>query len=224
MVLAHSHPQTQTLRLNPYRILGMAGAIAVNTAALMLLLVPVSPPQILDTSDNRRTIFEFIDPKKEPPPKPIEEVKVEKPQPRNTAPVAQPRPQPVADVPVMVADATEYVEPVVDPVPDPGPIAPPVDTGPLESSQLQYASAPPPAYPRESLLAGDEGTVVLRVLVDIDGTPLSVEIKQSSGHRRLDDAARRQVLRKWRFRPAMRDGAAVQVYGIVPLTFSLDRQ
>ena len=74
------------------------------------------------------------------------------------------------------------------------------------------------------LLDGKEGTVVLKVLVDVDGKPLSVEIERSSGHRKLDDAARRQVLRKWMFRPAIRDGQALQVYGIVPVSFSLSLQ
>ena len=71
------------------------------------------------------------------------------------------------------------------------------------------------------MLDGIEGTVLLKVLVDVDGKPLSVEIERSSGNRRLDDAARRQVLRKWMFRPAIRDGQAIQVFGMVPVSFSL---
>ena len=103
-------------------------------------------------------------------------------------------------------------------------IDPPPPTGPLTTESLQYALAPPPSYPREALMAGAEGTVVLKVLVDVDGTPLEVEIQRSSGNRRLDDAAKRQVLRKWKFRPAIRDGRAIQVYGLVPVNFTLSRQ
>jgi protein TonB len=61
------------------------------------------------------------------------------------------------------------------------------------------------------------------VLVDVDGRPLEVTIQRSSGNRDLDAAARRQVLRKWTFRPAMKDGRAVQAIGIVPIDFNLDR-
>ncbi len=43
------------------------------------------------------------------------------------------------------------------------------------------------------------------------------------GYRELDEAARRHVLRRWRFQPAMRDGRAVQAIGLVPIEFSLDR-
>jgi protein TonB len=68
-----------------------------------------------------------------------------------------------------------------------------------------------------------EGEVLLRVRVGTDGLPLAVEIARSSGHRVLDDAARRTVLAQWRFRPAMRDGLAVQAVGLVPIVFRLSR-
>jgi protein TonB len=68
-----------------------------------------------------------------------------------------------------------------------------------------------------------EGTVILQVLVGSDGRALEVRVHQGSGHRLLDDAARRQVLRHWRFRPAMQDGRAVQAIGLVPVEFRLGR-
>jgi protein TonB len=46
-------------------------------------------------------------------------------------------------------------------------------------------------------------------------------VRQGSGHRQLDDAAREQVLAHWRFRPAMRDGRAIQAIGLVPVNFKL---
>ena len=75
---------------------------------------------------------------------------------------------------------------------------------------LEYASAPAPSYPREALRAGITGTVLLEVLVGVDGSPLKVTIHQSSGNRELDRAAQQQVQKHWRFRPASRDGAPVQ--------------
>ena len=141
---------------------------------------------------------------------------------RATAPTLSnpPKPQPMPDQEVIVPDGTDYVPPTrTDPMPDIGQTLPNPD--PLPSTRLEYASAPAPTYPREALLNGIQGTVVLKVLVDVDGKPLSVEIERSSGNRRLDDAARRQVLRKWMFRPAVRDGRAIQVYGMVPVNFSL---
>lgn len=233
MVLTQRHPHRHAsaladaiARIQPVRVLGLAGAISLNVAAMMLLLVPVSAPMQTTSEEIFEPWFQLEKTTPPPPPKPIEvPVTRPQPQPRTQVPVTQPRPQPQpqpmnqdAVVPVgtdVVPPETTSTEsfPTFNPDPDPQP-----------STRLEYAAAPAPTYPREALLDGIEGTVLLRVLVDVDGKPLSVEIERSSGNRRLDDAARRQVLRKWSFKPAIRDGRAVQVYGLVPVSFSLTRQ
>ena len=228
MVLTQRHSTAHGLhdaiaRIQPARVLGIAGAITLNATALMLLLVPVSPPAAIQEIQEKIPIY-IIDAKKPPPPTPPE-VPVQKTIP-TTTPTQPVRTQPQTQVQTqseapVVDGGTEYVPPA-DPVIDTGPIGPP-DTGPQPSTRLEYASAPAPAYPPEALARELEGTVMLKVLVDVDGSPLSVEIERSSGHRRLDDAARRQVLRKWKFKPAIRDGQAIQVYGIVPVSFTLTR-
>jgi protein TonB len=70
-------------------------------------------------------------------------------------------------------------------------------------------------------MAGIEGTVLLKVLVDETGQPVDVAIERSSGDRRLDKAAREQVLQRWRFHPAQRGGRAIAAYALVPVEFSL---
>ena len=92
---------------------------------------------------------------------------------------------------------------------------------PLQGVQLRYLRAPAPAYPRDALIAGAEGTVTLRVLVGEDGSPLEVSIERSSGNRSLDNAARSQVLRRWKFQPATDNGHPVQAYGLIPVDFKL---
>jgi periplasmic protein TonB len=233
MVLIQRHPHSQTIALQqaiagvqPTRVLGMAGAIALNVAALMLLLVPVSAPVTAINAEDPTTIY--LDDRVIPPPPPPIEVPVVKPKilsDTKPTPVTPPKSQAMPNQQeVIVADGTDYVPPAkADAMPDVEPTLP-SNPDPQPSTRLEYASAPAPAYPRQELLDGKEGTVVLRVLVDVDGKPLSVEIERSSGHRKLDEAARRQVLRKWMFRPAIRDGRAVQVYGIVPVSFSLSLQ
>ncbi len=229
MVLTQRHPSAHGLhdaiaRIQPARVLGIAGAITLNATALMLLLVPVSPPAMIAEMQEKIEI-QFIEAKQPPPPQPPV-VEVKKQPVRTTTPTPPVRTQPQTQVQTqseapVVDGGTEYVPPA-DPVIDTGPIGPP-DIGPQPSTRLEYASAPAPAYPPEALARELEGTVMLKVLVDVDGSPLSVEIERSSGHRRLDDAARRQVLRKWKFRPAIKDGQAIQVYGIVPVSFTLTR-
>jgi len=57
--------------------------------------------------------------------------------------------------------------------------------------------------------------------VGVDGMPIEVTIQSSSGNRRLADAARKQVLQRWRFKPATRGGVAVQAIGLVPINFTV---
>jgi protein TonB len=98
----------------------------------------------------------------------------------------------------------------------------PVDTSPVQmGSQLETVIATAPRYPRDEAKAGVQGRVMLRILVGIDGRPVEVTIDKSSGNRVLDRTAREHVLKTWTFKPAMRDGQAVQAYGLVPIDFTM---
>ncbi|WP_039052331.1 energy transducer TonB, partial [Comamonas thiooxydans] len=52
------------------------------------------------------------------------------------------------------------------------------------------------------------------------GQPEKIEIKQSSGFERLDDAAVNTV-RQWKFVPGKRNGVAEPMWHIVPINFVL---
>lgn len=84
-----------------------------------------------------------------------------------------------------------------------------------------YLRNPKPVYPSMSRRLGEEGKVLLRVRVSTQGLALSVDIRQSSGYLRLDEAARAAV-EKWRFVPAQRGSEAIEATVLVPLAFSLD--
>ncbi len=86
----------------------------------------------------------------------------------------------------------------------------------------QYASNPRPAYPEEARRAGEQGTVLLRVLVGTDGSPWKVEIARSCGFTILDRAAADAVRERWRFRPASAGTGAVQSWVLVPIRFRLN--
>src|SRR3546814_16490860 len=98
---------------------------------------------------------------------------------------------------VVVDQGTLQAEETVVPATDAGTgdIAPPA--GPVAGVRLQYADAPSPPYPRAALRAGLQGTVMLQVLVDVDGRPLQVDVEHSRGYRVLDNAPRRYVLQHW---------------------------
>lgn len=86
---------------------------------------------------------------------------------------------------------------------------------------VAYLNNPAPEYPRLSKRAGEEGRVLLKVLVSVEGRPESVEISKSSGFERLDNAALNAV-KQWRFEPARKGGKALSAFVIVPLTFTLN--
>jgi len=97
-------------------------------------------------------------------------------------------------------------------------------TAPVEVSQPRfdagYLKNPAPAYPPASRRLGEEGRVVLRVLVESDGLASEVAIKTSSGFPRLDQAAE-DAVRRWKFVPARQGDEAVRAAVLVPIVFNL---
>lgn len=99
--------------------------------------------------------------------------------------------------------------------------APPQPAGPKTiSSGVEYIQAPQPVYPSQSRRMGEQGKVVLRVLVNEKGHPDQVLVQHSSGSSRLDEAGRQAALRAL-FKPHVEDGRPVAVFVIVPLNFQL---
>jgi protein TonB len=82
------------------------------------------------------------------------------------------------------------------------------------------ASNQKPIYPNMSKRLGEQGTVVLRVLVKADGNAGEVEVKSSSSYPRLDQAAI-DAVKTWRFNPAKIDGKAIDEWYQVPIPFKL---
>lgn len=207
-------------RLDFGRVIALAAAIALHLLALLLLLIPMAAPpleRVVDSVDRWTIPVPPVIPPQ--PPQPIEPshpITQKQPtvQPTVVPPTALPLTPQIVDTGTM--QASEGFESVV-PSNDIGPI----DTSPMVGSQLQYVSAPPPPYPSAEQRRGIEGTVTLRILVDVDGKPLEVSVDASSGNRNLDRAASQHVLKHWRFKPAVRDGVTVQAYGLVPISFAL---
>lgn len=89
------------------------------------------------------------------------------------------------------------------------------------SIPASYAAANrPPVQPARSLRNGEEGRVMLRVLVQADGTAGEVQVRTSSGFPMLDEAARSAV-QSWRFNPATSNGKPVAEWYLVPIVFKL---
>jgi protein TonB len=211
---------------DPNRIVAISGAILFNGLILALIAMPMAP-LVMPASPDQDVIFIPMrpDPTPPPPPDPIDVEIRNTPMPPVPQPMTTPQPegppQPIVDsvgpqdyaVVEVANNTTDAGSAIVEPA-DPGP--------PLAGAHLAYESNPAPPYPPQSLRNQESGTVLLEVLVDVDGRPLEVKVSRSSGHRALDAAARQQVLAKWRFKPAMQQGRAVQAIGLVPVDFSLN--
>ena len=201
----------------------ISAAIAgVNVAIFAVLMRPMDytpAPERVDTSIK----VSFVDPKPKDPPVVVHVntmPPVPKPHPLSP-PIPQPRTPPVVNRDTTPMSTQADPKPFVDP--NPQPPQPPLPTQPVEETQPDGdRGTSASTYPRDALRDGTTGTVELELLVGVDGSVLEVRVVHSSGNRQLDNAARDQVLRNWRFQPALTNGIAVQSLGRVPIVFDLD--
>ena len=174
---------------------------------------PPPPPKVVDTPP--------------PPPPPRETVRPTEAPPPPTAitlPTAPPEPPPPAPEPAPVVVAPP---PPVPPPPAPPTTAPPAPPAPqpavrsLGDAGIEYTRAPLPVYPPYSLRLRETGDLLLRVLVNEQGKVERAEVQKTSGHPRLDNAAREAAM-KAAFKPYLEGGRAVPVWVVVPFSFKVD--
>lgn len=216
------------------KLVGLSLVIALHGAllyaAMSYKLIP--PPQEAVTLFVH--LINPVPPKKEelPPPKPPKPLPPKQVTLVKEKPILRPEPVPVlvAETPVM--QVADYVapeppaEPVVEALPTPAPAstAPAKPTEPVTlSSELSLACPQRtlPNYPATSRRMGEHGRLVLRVELDEEGNITTVKIKESSGHKRLDEAGL-AAIRTWQCDAAMRDGKAVRAVAMQPFDFILN--
>jgi TonB family protein len=76
-----------------------------------------------------------------------------------------------------------------------------------------------PEYSEQARKAKYQGTVVLNLVVQRDGTVRDIRILTSLGMG-LDEKAI-EAVKQWRFHPGLRQGQAVDVFATVEVTFRL---
>jgi len=154
------------------------------------------------------------------PPKPQPPAELPKPRPMVKQAVQKP-----VELPVFATPA-EASSPVVLALPQPPAPSPPVQalapmavTDPIFNAD--YLNNPAPIYPSVSRRMGEQGRLVLRVLVNTAGAPDEIQVRTSSGYLRLDEAAR-DTVRRWKFVPAKRGSEAVPAWVLIPISFRLE--
>jgi periplasmic protein TonB len=92
-----------------------------------------------------------------------------------------------------------------------------VDTPPQPLVQMH------PLYPMAAKAKGIEGVVVLLFTVQVDGTVDSVEVSSSTPEY-IFDAAAKNAVGRWHFKPGIKNGEPVATRVSVPLRFELEKR
>lgn len=220
-------------RPHNYPLLALCVAASMVTHGLVLMLLPgwmasrESPPRPLTVELATQAPPEIVPPQPLPmetrptPPtpqplkpavRPVQELRASQ-EPILTAPLEAP-PSPTAAVVPEQRPAPAQEAPRPSPAPVAAPVTPP-------RSDAAYLNNPRPAYPLAARRRGDQGTVLIRVVVTADGLAANVNVEKTSGHPSLDEAALTAV-KSWRFVPARQGGQAIESPYVVPVVFKLD--
>ncbi len=205
----------------------------------------LEPPKPVEVKPPERLPAPLPAPRPAPPPQEPKPVKAATPP--KTAPV--PSPVPALTPAPSVAPVAETPAPTLMPLatnnPSAAPNAPtgsatPAPAAPPVAAAQPAAKAPTPApalqlptadvehadnqyrapYPKMSQRLGEEGRVLLRVMVGADGRPTGATVAKSSGSEHLDRAGIDTVMR-WRFKPGTRGGVPEAMSVLQPVDFKL---
>jgi protein TonB len=210
------------------RLLIVTGVILLHVAVLWALQAGLMR-RAVEIIVPGEILSEFISPPAPPAPQP--QAPAPQPVKQEVKPAVKPTPTPPLPAP------TSEPSPVVAPA-APAPTQPAIEASTvaaaaaapqapaparieLPSSDAAYLNNPKPAYPALSRRLGEQGKVVVRVLIGVDGTAQQAEIRTSSGYDRLDQAALATV-RSWRYVPGKRNGTAEAMWFNVPINFVLE--
>ncbi len=204
----------------------MGLALALTVLPVAGLVVSLQINQIIQAPPKHIDVVNIKEPPPPPPdpdPKPVESKPIQQ---QIYAPVP-PVPLPPQPVPIDLTPTPPVNPPPPTPVGSGTVLTPPpvvAIKAPVMVEAMydqRYANALQPAYPAEEIRSGNEGRVVLRVLIGTDGRVKDV-VKVSAASDAFFASAQRQALGKWRFKPATRDGVPIEQWKVMSLRFKLD--
>ncbi len=189
------------------------GASAIEVE---LIAAPLTAMEAVDVR-LQEPVQEPVEAVQEPEPMPAVEAEAE-PEPESEAVRAEPPPaaavQPsVASQPGPIGDGSSAI-------PGQDAVSQRASAGAQISAKPSYLRNPAPRYPEAARKNGEEGLVLLNVEVSPLGRPVSVELAESSGFDRLDQAALAAV-RRWVFEPARLGPLPIASNVRVPVRFRL---
>jgi protein TonB len=185
-------------------------ALPEPTPALDDIPAPAPPP--LAVAEAPLPSLKVSAPPKPPPPR---QVTPKAPPPKQPPPAAAPVPTPAQPTGSEAAEARPAAAPQAAGGEGRGYAMDQVDTVPAVIGQ------PRPAYPYRARRRNIEGWVKIRFLVDQRGRVNDLTVLQSSPQG-VFEAAVRDAVPRWRFRPGIRAGQAVDVWVETTIQFELD--
>lgn len=197
-------------------IAGHAALIAAVMSAKMDVtrVIPTDPPILIN-----------VPPEEVPPPEPKAKPQVEPQAPQTPLITQVPPIVPMEPVVPIVPLAQGPIVPHLSPVGGSGggvAIEPPRHEPVLTGPRLATAGdALKPPYPNDKLRLEQEATLKLRLTIDARGRVTAVDPVGPADPSFLA-AARRHILKVWRYKPATEDGVAVPTTMVINLSFRLE--
>ena len=225
MALRSPTVQRNTLVVAGVLLIHGAGLWLFQSGLLEKMAEVVVPVQLISSSIdvNRAPLKPLATPLPNPPTPPVKATKPSPspltPQPQPSA--LQPSPNQTDTKPNAPQTTTPATASATIAAASPAATSPAPAKVELPTHVATYLQNPKPDYPALSVRRGEQGQVVLNVLIGIDGKAQKAEIVKSSGFERLDAAALATVLR-WRYVPGKRGGVPEEMWFKVPLAFVLD--
>ncbi|KAA0911570.1 energy transducer TonB [Pusillimonas sp. ANT_WB101] len=177
-----------------------------------------TPEPVIEPEPEPEPVVEKPEPEAITPPPPPKPKPEPKPKPK---PKPQPKPKPVEKPVFKEAPAAAPSGNAATPAVPKAPSRPVDPNRPRVIGRVDYmGKRPMPEYPRMSQRRGEQGRVLIRVLIAADGSVLKASVQRSSGHDRLDQSALKAA-RSARFKPYTENGIAYQALADIPFDFVL---
>jgi protein TonB len=200
-------------------------SLIIASHALVLAGVLTAKPEIIDLMPDDPPVVINI-PNDPPPPKPEPTVERQEQQPVTQRPFID-QERPIIDMerqdPIEIATGPSLKD--IETVIGSGPttIFEPPKHAPVKVAArwATSESALKPPYPLDKMRSEEEATLHLRLTIDPRGRVIAVDPVGAADPSFLE-AARRHILKAWRYRPATEDGVAVPSITLISLSFRLE--
>lgn len=205
---------------SPRTLMLVAAGHAVALALVLTARSDYGQREIFATPD----VF-FVPAPLSPPPKPAEPEVPHTPAPStiDSPPVVLPTPVQLSE-PVVAGPPITSFDPVIGTAVEPQPTMVPNTPKPLVRRAARFitpANDVRPPYPASKQRLGEEASLRLALGIDAHGRVISVAAVSTADPTFLE-AARRHILRNWRYQPASEGGEAVASSIVVTLTFKIE--